>query len=773
MSKLHFEAAFQQSPVGMAFLAPDGSIVTANSALAALLGVEVVALTGTSLEAHFQPRDDERWGAYVEAVQSGTATETWFEAGYAGAGGGAAWLSLLVSPLGGAGEAPAYFALAEDVTARRTSERELREATRLAEGASRAKSEFLANMSHEIRTPLFTITGMTDLLRLGDLKRDQAHHAAQIASAAQHLLDLVNDVLDFSKIEAGQMSLESIPLDLDDVVGRSLEVVSLQAYRKGIELVLDLDPRVPRRWLGDPSRLRQVLVNLLGNAVKFTHQGRVTLVVEPGPTFRVRDTGIGISESARNTLFQVFTQADSSTTRQYGGTGLGLAISQKLVGLLGGRIDLTSTPGKGTEFFFTLQLPVDGPPPSAGPNGRGRSVLLVDDDPGVRETLARRLTGAGFAVRSVASRAEAHAAVAAQRPDVVLIDQELGPEDGWQLASEVRAEPATADLPLVLMSLLRKTLEPSPRYPADLFRAFVDKPVNTRTLVELLASGVQGQWAALPGVTGQEGLLGRALLVRSPDRLKILVAEDHEVNRELFRLLLRSLGHDVVLVENGREACEVAADVRPQLVFMDLQMPEMNGYEATRELRRQGVICPIVAVTASALKGELERCRAAGMDGILTKPFNLETLEAVVRSYAPRADALKPRPAPPPVPVPAIAPAEPVFSLDEALGVFLGNRDLLVKLIGKFVTQTRQGLGTLDEAWAARDAAALRAGAHALKGSASNLTARSLAQAAKTLELAAADGTIDDTPAMIAAIRAAFGTFEAAVSGLAISTAEN
>ena len=774
MSRTDFEAAFQHSPVGMAFLSADGSILSANPALVTLLGVEAAALTGTRLDAHFQPRDDEHWNAHLEAVRSETAPGTRFETGYAGAGGASAWLSLLVSRLGD-GTGLRYFALAEDVTARRASEQELREATRLAEGASRAKSEFLANMSHEIRTPLFTITGMTDLLRLGDLKRDQAHHAGQIASAAQHLLDLVNDVLDFSKIEAGQMSLESIPLDLDDVVGRSLEVVSLQAYRKGIELVLDLDPLVPRHWLGDPSRLRQVLVNLLGNAVKFTHQGRVTLVVEPGPTFRVRDTGIGISESARNTLFQVFTQADSSTTRQYGGTGLGLAISQKLVGLLGGRIDLTSTPGQGTEFFFTLSLPPDGPPPSPGASGRGRSVLLVDDDPGVREILARRLSGAGFAVRSVASRAEAHAAVAAQRPDVVLIDQELGPEDGWQLASEVRAEPSTADLPLVLMSLLRKTLEPSPRYPADLFRAFVDKPVNTRTLVEILASGVEGKWAELPGATGREGLLGRALLVRSPDRLKILVAEDHEVNRELFRLLLRSLGHDVYLAENGREACELAPDVRPHLIFMDLQMPEMNGYEATRELRRQGLVCPIVAVTASALKGELERCRAAGMDGILTKPFNLDTLDAVVRSYAPRADASKARPNPAPVPahVPEPAPTEPVFSLDEALGVFLGNRDLLVKLIGKFVTQTRGALDGLDQAWAARDAAALRSGAHALKGSASNLTARSLAQAAQALEHAAADGVIDDAPAMIATIRTRFDAFEGAVSGLAMPSAGN
>jgi two-component system, sensor histidine kinase and response regulator len=390
-------------------------------------------------------------------------------------------------------------------------------------------------------------------------------------------------------------------------------------------------------------------------------------------------------------------------------------------------------------------------------------VLVVDDDPGAREVLARRLTQAGFTVEAVASRAEAHASLAVRKPDVVLIDQELGPEDGWQLASEVRAAPATADVPLVLMGLLRKTLEPSPRYPADLFRSFVDKPVNTRTLGGLLAGGLEGRWADAPASGPTGGLLGRALLVRSPDRLKIVVAEDHEVNRELFRLLLRSLGHDVVLVENGREACEVAPAARPHLIFMDLQMPEMNGYEATRALRKLGLTCPIVAVTASALKGELERCREAGMDGILTKPFNLETLDTVVRSYSPRAVGAA-------IPLVeeagALVDASP-FSLEEALAVFLGNRELLVKLIGKFLGQTRANLDGLDQAWAHRDAEALRAGAHALKGSAANLTARPLALAAETLENAAADGQIEGVPALIFDIRHRFEDFEAAVRFLA------
>jgi PAS domain S-box-containing protein len=767
VNELYFAKAFDQSPVGMVFLKGDGTVISANPALVAMLKKGLWLVVGAPLDDHLQPPDRPRWAAFFDAFRGGAGVADSFDSAYLPSDGADAWWSLHLSDLGleWAGE-PTYFAVLQDVTVQRAAEQKLREARQQAEGASRAKSEFLANMSHEIRTPLFTITGMTDLIRLGDLKRDQAHHAGQIASAAQHLLDLVNDVLDFSKIEAGQMSLESIPLDLDEVVGRSLEVVSLQAYRKGIELVLDLDPTVGRHWLGDPSRLRQVLVNLLGNAVKFTHQGRVTLVVEPGPTFRVRDTGIGISASAKKTLFQVFSQADSSTTRQYGGTGLGLAISQKLVGLLGGSIDFHSVPGEGTEFSFTIDLPADGSEAATPrPSVRAGSVLVVDDDPGVRAVLDQRLSEAGFLVTTAVDRATAVAALASRRFEVVLIDQELGPEDGWQLASEVRADPRTADLPLVLMSLLRKTLEPSPRYPADLFRCFVDKPVNTRALVGLLARGLDGDWQTEPTGGTTSGLLGRALLAKSPDSLKILVAEDHEVNRELFRLLLRSLGHQVVLVENGREACEVALDARPQLVFMDLQMPEMNGYEAARELRRRGLVCPIVAVTASALKGELERCRSVGMNGILTKPFNRDTLEAVVRSYAPRSLARSDTG----VEVEAVVETEAppaVFSLDEAQRVFLGNREVLLKLVEKFRKQTGPALERLEAAAARGDAEALREGAHALKGSASNLTAKPLAQASEALEMAASEGRLEGAVGLVADIRRAFSEFEAAVAGL-------
>jgi len=757
-----FAQAFDRSPVGMAFL-KGGVIVEANPALVRMLGKDQWLIVGSLVDHHLRPDDVPHWQSFFEEFSLGTAREPSFESRFQPSEPREAWWSLQLADLelmwGGE---RCFWAVIQDISARKRGEQKLRESRQLAESANRAKSQFLANMSHEIRTPLFTITGMTELLQLSDLGRDQSHHAAQIASAAQHLLDLVNDILDFSKIEAGQMSLESIPFDLDEVLGRSLEVVTLSAYRRGLELILDLDPTVPANWLGDPSRLRQVLVNLLSNAVKFTASGRVLLrvshqAVEAGRElleFRVIDTGIGIDEHAHGALFQVFSQADTSTTRQYGGSGLGLAISQKLVRMLGGEIDFSSQLGHGTEFFFSVPLQRQQEPEAPwGSQGQSRPVLVIDDDPGVLAVVATFLRQAGFSVELAGDPASALQLVLARPPAVVLVDQEVGDLDGWQLASELRASaaPGTA---FVLMSVLRKTFEPSPRYPADLFQGFVDKPVNPRRLVGFLVRGLEGTWpdASTASATAVPALL-RSNQKTEVRRARILVVEDHEVNRHLFNLLLRSLGHEVFLVENGRQAVEQVLEIVPQLVFMDLQMPEMNGYEAASGLRKKGVGVPIVAVTASAVKGELERCLASGMNGILTKPFTLAALENAVRSFLPHLVA----------PVSSDPESPGPFVFDEALAVFLGNRELLASVLVRFVDKTRESLEELATARKNKNWEKVAAIAHAIKGSAHNLTAKALGDAAHHVEKAARKKQPDAVVAAEPALLAAYNAFVDAV----------
>jgi CheY-like chemotaxis protein len=395
---------------------------------------------------------------------------------------------------------------------------------------------------------------------------------------------------------------------------------------------------------------------------------------------------------------------------------------------------------------------------------------LVDDDSGVREVTARHLVLAGFAVLAAADREAALAAIsqlaAEEKPlAAVLIDQQLGgaggPVDGWQLATEMRQRlsGSAVRVPLVLMSVLRKTFDPSPRYPVQLFQGFVDKPMNPRRLVEYLVKGLSGQWLAPEPVnSGATPSFGAS---RKPVKaVRILVAEDHDVNRQLFQLLLTRLGHETLLVENGRLALDQVQAFNPQLVFMDLQMPEMNGYESAAAMRKKGVAVPIIAVTASAVKGELERCQASGMNGILTKPFTLEVLDDAIRSFAPHLvlgpDAVQP----------TQAFATPRFSINQALAVFLGNRELLVSLLARFVPRTRETLDQLTQARERSDWAQVAALAHAIKGSSYNLTAKPLGDAAHALELAGKQADSAECTALEPVLRAAFDAFVAEISPL-------
>jgi PAS domain S-box-containing protein len=657
-------------------------------------------------------------------------------------------------------QAYAICGISTDITERLQAKAE-QQARQAAEAANRAKSEFLANMSHEIRTPMNAIKGLSYLLQQTELTTMQRDYVKKITSAQDSLLGLINDILDFSKIEAGKLSIESVPFNLEEVISEATGMLSQEAERKGLELVSGLAVDTPTRVVGDPLRLRQVLTNLLSNAIKFTEQGEVVLSIEwsadaerDGKTcatlqFSIRDTGIGLTSKQQEKLFQSFSQADVSTTRKYGGTGLGLAICKHLIELMGGEIGVESEYGKGSRFFFTLVLPIDASRPagkfSAPPELNGLRILLADDNETSREILSAYLLSFGYRVDAVSSGDKALAMLKESTPeapyDLAIFDWRMPEPDGLETARRIKSDPHLSGLPLIMISahgredIMREAIKVG-------VNSFLVKPINPSVLFDTILEALGRQ--TVRKVLAPEDSDEQAAKRQRIHSARVLVVDDNQMNRQISREILRTLGVNATTAASGQEALDLLGTEEFDVVLMDVQMPDMDGFQATRLIRSSTAIrpqLPIIALTAHALSGDREKCLEAGMNDYLTKPIDPgELLDVLARWIAPEADEAKGSSGPDTAAAPISADTSgpgmelPGIDTEDGLKRFSGDAGVYRQILMEFRDYCAGYSEPIAGALERNDLSETARLVHTIKGAAGTVGATSLFNAAVELE---------------------------------------
>jgi len=746
--RARLDALFASAPVATVVVDVEGRIRDANPRFRALFGYGLDELRGQPLNDLIVPVSELNHARELDETVRGGETVV-IEVQRRRKDGRLVPVRASAARVEGVAES-ALFVLYEDISEEVEARRALQQAKEAAEKVAQMRSAFLANMSHEIRTPMNAVLGLAELLLDTELSADQRRSLTLIQSSGETLLTLLNDILDLSKIEAESLQLEAVPFDLPRLVDSTVSLLGVRARERAIELLADIPSSVPEQVRGDPTRLRQVLTNLVGNAIKFTEQGEVVVSLRLAGErdgkavvrFAVRDTGIGIPEKQRQSIFQPFNQGDLSMTRRYGGTGLGLTIAQRLVSMMGGELEVRSEEGRGSEFSFEIELvadtglPAPMPAPGAVPLS-GLRMLVVDDNQSNRRVVRGLLFAAGVTVDEAAGAeeglealrraAEAHAPYA-----LAILDAQMPGRDGFEMAETIGAEPMLADTRLLMLTSAGQRGD-AQRCRELGIHGYLTKPVSRADLLDMVA-GVLGGAARGPG---GHVVVTRHRIAESRRHLQILLAEDNQVNQEVAATMLRKRGHDVDVVATGTAAVAQVSKQHYDVVLMDIQMPEMDGLDATRAIRAMPSCAdlPIVALTAHALAEERQNCLAVGMNAYVTKPFKAFELFAAAEGWGART-------APPPVDLAGfrreMAEAGAAEAVDGIIESFLDSSAVRTDAMARAV-----------EGGQAEEVARL---AHAFKSSAAQLGAHRLAERLKEMEAAAKEGSM-------AKVREAFGQF--------------